>query len=40
MMYTVPIYFQVTQDASTAVAGARLFRPSPGLLWQGSLGVT
>lgn len=37
MMYTVPLYFQVTQDASTAVAGAHLFPAVTGVAVAGLL---
>lgn len=36
-MYTVPLYFQVTQDASTAVAGAHLFPAVTGVAVAGLL---
>jgi hypothetical protein len=37
-MYTVPIYFQVTQNASSAVAGAHLFSAVAGVATAGLLG--
>jgi hypothetical protein len=38
MMFTVPIYFQVTQNAPAAVAGAHLFPAVAGVAVAGLFG--
>lgn len=37
-MYTVPIYFQITQNASSTVAGAHLFPAVVGVATAGLFG--